>query len=134
MEQTIAWRPRNSPQRAPDRGPSEAEQPPFPTWPNVLYRIADRVFHEHLAEAAHHCIRGEVWPGDLPTEAALRFRGSDGDMDGHPKVNADNRPRYPGRTEPAGDRQLPREIGQTNRLISQTDVRVGISESLRKTK
>ena len=129
MEQTIAWQTAEQSNERPTVA-DEAEHAHF-YLANVLYRIAP-VFHEHLAEAATTAFGVEVWPGDLPT--VLRF-GSwvGGDMDGNPNVNADTvlDTLAEQRRQVIGNYR--REIGKLNRLLSQTDGRVGISESLRKT-
>jgi len=128
MEQTIAWQTAEQSNERPTVA-DEAEHAHF-YLANVLYRIAP-VFHEHLAEAATTAFGVEVWPGDLPT--VLRF-GSwvGGDMDGNPNVNADTvlDTLAEQRRQVIGNYR--REIGKLNRLLSQTDGRVGISESLRK--
>jgi len=126
MEQTIAWQTAEQSQERPSVA-DEAEHAHF-YLANVLYRIAP-VFHENLAEAAALVYEQDVGPGDLPT--VLRF-GSwvGGDMDGNPNVNAgtvlDTLAEQ--RRQVIGN--YLREVGKLNRLLSQTEGRVGISGEL----
>ncbi len=126
MEQTIAWQTAEQSQQRPTVA-DEAEHAHF-YLANVLYRIAP-VFHEHLAEAVTTAFGVETWPGDLPT--VLRF-GSwvGGDMDGNPNVNADTvlDTLAEQRRQVIGNYR--REIAKLNRLLSQTDGRVGIDQDL----
>ncbi|AKS42533.1 phosphoenolpyruvate carboxylase [Wenzhouxiangella marina] len=126
MEQTIAWQTAEQSHERPTVA-DEAEHAHF-YLANVLYRIAP-VFHEHLAEAASTAFGAEVWPGDLPT--VLRF-GSwvGGDMDGNPNVNAGTvlETLAEQRRQVIGNYR--REAGKLNRLLSQTDGRVGITDAL----
>ena len=126
MEQTIAWQTAEQSHQRPTVA-DEAEHAHF-YLANVLYRLAP-VFHEHLAEAAEQVWGEPVWPGDLPT--VLRF-GSwvGGDMDGNPNVSgqtvldtlAEQRRQVIGNYR--------REVAKLNRLLSQTETRVGIAPAL----
>jgi phosphoenolpyruvate carboxylase len=126
MEQTIAWQTAEQSHARPTVA-DEAEHAHF-YLANVLYRIAP-VLHEHLAEAANTAFGIELGPGDLPT--VLRF-GSwvGGDMDGNPNVGPDTvlDTLTEQRRQVIGNYR--REVGKLNRLLSQTDGRVGITPDL----
>lgn len=126
MEQTIAWQTAEQSRERPSVA-DEAEHVHF-YLANVLYRIAP-VFHENLADAATLVYQQDVGPGDLPT--VLRF-GSwvGGDMDGNPNVNAETvlDTLAEQRRQVIGN--YLREVGKLNRLLSQTEGRVGISGEL----
>ena len=127
MEQTIAWQTAEQSHARPTVA-DEAEHAHF-YLANTLYRIAP-VFHEAIAEAASAVYGVEVSPGRMPT--MLRF-GSwvGGDMDGNPNVGPDT---VLG-TLTEQRRQVivnyRREVGRLNRLLSQTEGRVGVSEALK---
>ena len=126
MEQTIAWQTAEQSKERPSVA-DEAEHAHF-YLANVLYRIAP-VFHEHFAEAASKIYDQQISPGDLPT--LLRF-GSwvGGDMDGNPNVNGDTvlDTLAEQRRQVIGN--YLREVHKLNRLLSQTEGRVGISRKL----
>jgi phosphoenolpyruvate carboxylase len=127
MEQTIAWQTAEQSRTRPTVA-DEAEHAHY-YLANVLYRVAP-VFHENLAEAATRAWGVDLWPGDLPS--VLRF-GSwvGGDMDGNPNVTG----RTVMETLTEQRRQVIgnylKEIGRLNRLLSQTDGRVEVSEAVR---
>ncbi len=127
MEQTVAWQTAEQSQSRPTVA-DEAEHAHF-YLADVLYRIAP-VFHENLAEAARTAFGTDIWPGHLPT--VLRF-GSwvGGDMDGNPNVGPDTvlDTLAEQRRQVIGNYR--REVTTLNRLLSQTEGRVGISQSLR---
>ena len=127
MEQTIAWQTAEQSNARPTVA-DEAEHAHF-YLADVLYRIAP-VFHEHLAEAAAAVFGANVWPGDVPT--VLRF-GSwvGGDMDGNPNVGPDTvlDTLAEQRRQVIGNYR--REVAKLNRLLSQTEGRVEVGESLR---
>jgi phosphoenolpyruvate carboxylase len=126
MEQTIAWQTAEQSHERPTVA-DEAEHAHF-YLANVLYRIAP-VFHEHLAEAVSKAYGSEVRAGSLPT--VLRF-GSwvGGDMDGNPNVGPATvlETLTEQRRQAIGNYR--REVGKLNRLLSQTEGRVGISAEL----
>jgi len=126
MEQTISWQTAEQSHERPSVA-DEAEHAHF-YLANVLYRIAP-VFHENLAEAASLAYEQSVDPGEMPT--ILRF-GSwvGGDMDGNPNVNADTvlDTLAEQRRQVIGN--YLREVSKLNRLLSQTEGRVGISGEL----
>ncbi len=126
MEATIAWQTAEQSHVRPTVA-DEAEHAHF-YLADVLYRIAP-VFHEHLAEAANIAWGEEVWPGDLPT--VLRF-GSwvGGDMDGNPNVGPDTvlDTLTEQRRQVVGN--YTGEVRRLNRLLSQTEGRVPVSEAL----
>lgn len=127
MEQTIAWQTAEQ-SRARPTVADEAEHAHY-YLANVLYRVAP-VLHENLAEAAARAWGLDLWPGELPS--VLRF-GSwvGGDMDGNPNVTG----RTVMETLTEQRRQVIgnylKEVRRLNRLLSQTDGRAGISESVR---
>jgi len=127
MEQTVSWQTAEQSQTRPSVA-DEAEHAHF-YLADVLYRIAP-VFHENLAEAARTAFGTDVSPGHLPT--VLRF-GSwvGGDMDGNPNVGPDTvlDTLAEQRRQVIGNYR--REVTALNRLLSQTDGRVGISQPLR---
>lgn len=127
MEQTIAWQTADQSQERPTVA-DEAEHAHF-YLANVLYRIAP-VFHEHLAEAARAAFGVELHGGRLPT--VLRF-GSwvGGDMDGNPNVGPDTvlDTLSEQRRQVIGNYR--RELAKLNRLLSQTEGRVGISSAVK---
>ncbi|MEN1728481.1 MAG: phosphoenolpyruvate carboxylase, partial [Pseudomonadota bacterium] len=127
MEQTIAWQTAEQSRTRPSVA-DEAEHAHF-YLANVLYRIAP-VFHENLAEAAKLAYGQAIEPGDLPT--VLRF-GSwvGGDMDGNPNVSGTtvlNTLREQ-RRQVIGN--YLKEVRKLNRLLSQTEGRIGLSDELR---
>ena len=126
MEATIAWQTAEQSHVRPTVA-DEAEHAHF-YLADVLYRIAP-VFHEHLAEAAKIAWDVEIWPGDLPT--VLRF-GSwvGGDMDGNPNVGPDTvlDTLTEQRRQVVGN--YIGEVRRLNRLLSQTEGRVPVSEAL----
>jgi phosphoenolpyruvate carboxylase len=126
MEATIAWQTAEQSHVRPTVA-DEAEHAHF-YLADVLYRIAP-VFHEHLAEAASIAWGVEVWPGDLPT--VLRF-GSwvGGDMDGNPNVGPDTvlDTLTEQRRQVVGNYMA--EVRRLNRLLSQSEGRVGVNEAL----
>jgi phosphoenolpyruvate carboxylase len=127
MEQTIAWQTAEQSRTRPSVA-DEAEHAHF-YLANVLYRIAP-VFHENLAEAAELAFGERVEPGDLPT--VLRF-GSwvGGDMDGNPNVSGETvlDTLAEQRRQVIGN--YLHEVRKLNRLLSQTEGRVGISDALK---
>ena len=127
MEQTIAWQTADQSHERPTVA-DEAEHAHF-YLANVLYRIAP-VFHEHLAEAVRTAFGVDVWPGNLPS--VLRF-GSwvGGDMDGNPNVGPDTvlDTLAEQRRQVIGNYR--REVVKLNRLLSQTEGRVGISAAVK---
>ncbi|MBY6203683.1 phosphoenolpyruvate carboxylase [Halomonas denitrificans] len=126
MELTIAWQTAEQAEKRPTVA-DEAEHAHY-YLANVLYRIAP-VLHENLAEAVRAVWGQDVAPAQLPT--LLRF-GSwvGGDMDGNPNVGADTvlDTLAEQRRQVIGN--YLREVRRLNRLLSQTDGRVDISEDL----
>jgi len=127
MEQTIAWQTAEQSHTRPTVA-DEAEHAHF-YLANTLYRVAP-VFHEAIAEAAATVYGVEIWPGQVPT--MLRF-GSwvGGDMDGNPNVG----PETVLGTLAEQRRQVianyRREVGRLNRLLSQTEGRIGVGVALK---
>lgn len=126
MELTIAWQTAEQAEKRPTVA-DEAEHAHY-YLANVLYRIAP-VLHENLAEAVGSVWGRDVSPARLPT--LLRF-GSwvGGDMDGNPNVGADTvlDTLAEQRRQVIGN--YLREVRRLNRLLSQTDGRIAISEDL----
>jgi phosphoenolpyruvate carboxylase len=126
MEATIAWQTAEQSHIRPTVA-DEAEHAHF-YLADVLYRIAP-VFHEHLAEAASIAWGEAIWPGHLPT--VLRF-GSwvGGDMDGNPNVGPDTvlDTLTEQRRQVVGN--YIGEVRRLNRLLSQSEGRVPVSEAL----
>ncbi len=126
MELTIAWQTAEQSHARPTVA-DEAEHAHF-YLANVLYRVAP-VIHENLAEAVRAAYGVELALDRLPS--VLRF-GSwvGGDMDGNPNVGpatvldtlAEQRRQVIGNYR--------REIGRLNRLLSQSEGRVGMAEAL----
>ncbi len=123
MEQTIAWQTAEQSHKRPTVA-DEAEHAHF-YLANTLYRIAP-VLHESIAEAAATAYGVDVWPGALPT--VLRF-GSwvGGDMDGNPNVGPDTVLDTLAEQRRQVIANYRREVGRLNRLLSQSEGRVGIS-------
>ncbi len=126
MELAIAWQTAEQAEKRPTVA-DEAEHAHY-YLANVLYRIAP-VLHENLAEAAGSVWGSDISPARLPT--LLRF-GSwvGGDMDGNPNVGADTvlDTLAEQRRQVVGN--YLREVRRLNRLLSQTDGRIDISEDL----
>jgi phosphoenolpyruvate carboxylase len=126
MELTIAWQTAEQSQERPSVA-DEAEHAHF-YLANVLYRIAP-VFHENLAEAVAQVFGESLAAGELPT--VLRF-GSwvGGDMDGNPNVSGETvlDTLAEQRRQVIGN--YLREVGKLNRLLSQTESRIGMSGEL----
>jgi len=126
MELTIAWQTAEQSRERPSVA-DEAEHAHF-YLANVLYRIAP-VFHENLADAVAQVFHEQVGPDDVPT--ILRF-GSwvGGDMDGNPNVSGETvlDTLAEQRRQVIGN--YLREIGKLNRLLSQTEGRVGTTGEL----
>lgn len=126
MELTIAWQTAEQAEKRPTVA-DEAEHAHY-YLANVLYRIAP-VLHENLAEAVRSVWGQPVSPARLPT--LLRF-GSwvGGDMDGNPNVGADTvlDTLAEQRRQVIGN--YLREVRRLNRLLSQTDGRIDVSEDL----
>ncbi|QOC21403.1 phosphoenolpyruvate carboxylase [Wenzhouxiangella sp. AB-CW3] len=126
MEQTIAWQTAEQSRNRPSVA-DEAEHAHY-YLANVLYRVAP-VLHENLAEAATRAWGVAPGPGELPS--LLRF-GSwvGGDMDGNPNVSGDTvMETLTEQRRQVIDNYL-REIRRLNRLLSQTEGRVGFSSEV----
>ncbi len=127
MEQTIAWQTAEQSRSRPTVA-DEAEHAHY-YLANVLYRVAP-VLHENLAEAATRAWGVDLWPGDLPS--VLRF-GSwvGGDMDGNPNVTGETvmETLTEQRRQVIGN--YLKEVRHLNRLLSQTDGRVEVSDAVR---
>ena len=127
MEQTIAWQTAEQSRRRPTVA-DEAEHAHF-YLANTLYRVAP-VLHEAIAEAAVEVFGADVHPGKIPT--VLRF-GSwvGGDMDGNPNVGPDTVLDTLAEQRRQVIINYRREVGRLNRLLSQTEGRIGVTTAIK---